>query len=221
MLRSRWQSIDRAHLQYVDLPPISAYKIGDSYFVRDGNHRVSVAKARGIEFIDASLVELGTEITPEPGMPMAKLKKMVIAYERQRYLKAYPMLEGTGISQIKFTAPGRYTEMLHHIEVHKYYLDRNTNSETDFLDAAQSWYDNVYLPILVEMRKEKVLTKFPGRKEGDMYMWIIRHWEELKKRYGEDMTVDRARRDLTEKYGLTFWNRVKERIKQIFPNRNR
>ncbi len=59
LLRSRWRSIDGAVKQYIILPPISVYKVGQWYFVRDGNHRVSVAKAQGVEFIDAEVVELG------------------------------------------------------------------------------------------------------------------------------------------------------------------
>ena len=43
-LRERWQSIDAARLDNVTLPPISVYKIGEWYFVRYGNHRVSVAR---------------------------------------------------------------------------------------------------------------------------------------------------------------------------------
>ena len=51
-LRQRWEKIDQAHLTDVILPPITVYEIGGLYFVRDGNHRVSVAKSRGCEMID-------------------------------------------------------------------------------------------------------------------------------------------------------------------------
>jgi hypothetical protein len=56
--RSRWESIDRAYFQDVILPPIDVYKIGDVYFVKDGNHRVSVAKERGQAYMDAYVVEM-------------------------------------------------------------------------------------------------------------------------------------------------------------------
>src|SRR5512138_1525754 len=42
--RNRWESVDRAHLQDITLPPIEVYKVGTVYFVKDGNHRVSVAR---------------------------------------------------------------------------------------------------------------------------------------------------------------------------------
>src|SRR5712691_9803719 len=56
--RGRWESIDTAYLTHVELPPIELYKIGETYFVKDGNHRVSVARERGQSFIDAHVIEV-------------------------------------------------------------------------------------------------------------------------------------------------------------------
>ncbi len=54
----RWSRIDRAYHQGQELPAVSLYKIGDRYFVRDGNHRVSVARYHRVAAIDAEVVEL-------------------------------------------------------------------------------------------------------------------------------------------------------------------
>ena len=51
--RSRWQRVWLAEHRGAVLPPISVLQVGDSYAVRDGHHRVSVAKARGALTIDA------------------------------------------------------------------------------------------------------------------------------------------------------------------------
>jgi hypothetical protein len=40
------------------LPPIAVYRIGDEHFVRDGHHRVTVARALGAAGIEADVVEL-------------------------------------------------------------------------------------------------------------------------------------------------------------------
>ncbi len=56
-LAERWKRVDRAFHRGLDLPPIRLYKIGDSYFVEDGNHRVSVARYQGIETIEADVTE--------------------------------------------------------------------------------------------------------------------------------------------------------------------
>jgi len=56
--REHWQRIWLAHANGAALPPISVYRVGDEYAVRDGHHRVSVALAHGDESIDADVVEL-------------------------------------------------------------------------------------------------------------------------------------------------------------------
>lgn len=55
--RKRWTSLDRAWHDGVILPPVQLIRVGDVYFVKDGNHRVSVARQHGQEFIDAVVVE--------------------------------------------------------------------------------------------------------------------------------------------------------------------
>jgi hypothetical protein len=54
----RWKRVDLAFHKGEELPPVSLYKLGDDYFVEDGNHRVSVARFHGAEWIDADVTEL-------------------------------------------------------------------------------------------------------------------------------------------------------------------
>jgi hypothetical protein len=58
----KWKRIDRAFHRGQELPPVMLYKIGEAYFVEDGNHRVSVAHYQGVEWIDAEVVELHSSI---------------------------------------------------------------------------------------------------------------------------------------------------------------
>ena len=70
-VQERWKRIDRAFHRAEDLPPVELYKIGDTYFVLDGNHRVSVARYHGIQMIEATVTEFFparvTETRQEPG----------------------------------------------------------------------------------------------------------------------------------------------------------
>jgi hypothetical protein len=68
---SRWESVDRAFQLGQDLPPVSLYKIGDAYFVNDGNHRVSVARYQDVEAIDAEVVEFRSPETSSAPPPVA------------------------------------------------------------------------------------------------------------------------------------------------------
>ncbi len=54
-MAERWKRVDRAFRRSVELPSVSLYKVGGTYFVLDGNHRVSVARFQGVEMIDAEV----------------------------------------------------------------------------------------------------------------------------------------------------------------------
>jgi hypothetical protein len=51
--RERWLGVWMAEQRGASLPPISVVQVGESYAIRDGHHRVSVARARGAVTIDA------------------------------------------------------------------------------------------------------------------------------------------------------------------------
>jgi hypothetical protein len=61
-LQSRWKRVDRAFHRGMELPPVVLYKLGDSYYVLDGNHRVSVARYHGVEMIEAEVTEFGARL---------------------------------------------------------------------------------------------------------------------------------------------------------------
>lgn len=217
MLRGRWESIDRAHKTYVNLPPISVYKLGEWYFVRDGNHRVSVARTQGVEYIDAEVVELDTEIKLQPGMTMRTLRKSVVDYERASFIEEYQPEDYLDMDQISFTSPGMYPEMVNHILVHKYYINQDIKEEIPFSVAAKSWFDNVYTPIVREIRRDGLLATFPGKTEGDLYLWIVRHWDNLKNSTGnQSVSITAAARDYKKRFGTGFLDRMKQRFKNIF-----
>lgn len=54
--QGRWCSVARAYLRGLALPAVNLLQVGDTYIVRDGHHRISVAKALGAEHIDARVV---------------------------------------------------------------------------------------------------------------------------------------------------------------------
>jgi hypothetical protein len=57
-LGERWKRVDRAFHLGVDLAPVVLYKLAGRYFVLDGNHRVSVARYQGVQWIEAEVTQL-------------------------------------------------------------------------------------------------------------------------------------------------------------------
>jgi hypothetical protein len=200
-LRPRWERVDEARLSDIVLPPIQLYEIGGVYFVRDGNHRVSVAKTQGVENVDAEVISLSTEISITPSMTVEDLRKALIAYEKKNFFEKTEFEKITGCDSLDFTIPGRYDVIYNHILVHKYFLNQRCSEEIPFDKATRSWFDNVYKPIVDIITKENLCGQFPGRTPSDLYVWIVKHWDLLKKKYGIHYTILDAVRDFGTRYG--------------------
>lgn len=183
----RWKRLDVAMNELRDLPPIDVYKIGDVYFVRDGNHRVSVAKANGLDAIEARVTEVHTIV---PLTPETDVDDLIIKTEYAQFLRETCLDETRPDQRIELTEPGRYQILLEHIQVHRYYLGLQWDREPTMIEAAASWYDNVYLPVVQAIKESGVLAEFPQRTEADLYIWVAYHRERLKEPYGE-MPPDR------------------------------
>jgi len=61
----KWKRIDRAFRLGQELPPVSLLQLGGDYCVIDGNHRVSVARFHGVEWIDAEVTG-GKSVSTRP-----------------------------------------------------------------------------------------------------------------------------------------------------------
>jgi hypothetical protein len=199
-LRQRWQRVDEAHIRDIILPPIQLYEIGGVYFVRDGNHRVSVSKMQNVEFIDAEVTSLATEINIKPSMTTDELREALIAYEKKIFYEKTEFGSLTKYMDLNFSSPGRYDVIYNHILVHKYYLNENIEEEIPFNDALVSWFNNVYTPVIKIIRDQWLLVNFAGRTEADLYVWIIKHWDFLKMKYGT-YSLAKAAGDFSRKYG--------------------
>ncbi|MEW5817867.1 MAG: transcriptional regulator, partial [Spirochaetota bacterium] len=214
-IKLRWVNVDKAYLTDIILPPIQIYEIGGVYFVRDGNHRVSVARSQGKKYIDAEVTDLRAEIKIEPGMTKQELREAVIKYEQDKFYKETGLTDIIPREELIFSATGRYEEIRHHINGHKYFLNENIKTEIAFKKAAESWYLKVFKPIFDTITENNLVSRFPGRTRADLYVWIVKHWDELKRKYGDGVPIHKAAWDFSEKYGKGFWQRFKERFRKI------
>jgi len=217
-MRHRWQKVDEAHLKDIILPSILLYEIGGVYFVRDGNHRVSVAKAQNVEYIDAEVISLTTEIEIKPSITVEELRDALIYLEKRIFYGETFFGDLTDYWDLDFSSPGRYDVIYNHILVHKYYLNENVEYEIPYFDALVSWYNNVYSPVIKVIKEQWLLANFPKRTEADLYVWIIKHWDFLKKKYGT-YSLAKAADDFTKKYGQEkgrFWRFLVLLVSRIF-----
>lgn len=214
-LKSRWTSIDRANYEDVPLPPVRLYEIGGLYFVRDGNHRVSVARSRGQASIDAEVTSLDAQLAIKQGMTLEDIKRQVLGYEKRRFYERTGFGAATGDEGLDFTSTGRYDEILEHILVHKYFVNQGLARELSLTEAIWSWYENVYRPIVLAIEEEGLLSRFPGRTASDLYVFIVKHWDELKRKYGLGFPIAAAARDYGERYGTSPASRAAGRFSTV------
>jgi hypothetical protein len=180
----RWSRVYAQANSMVGLPPIELYQIDDVYFVRDGNHRVSVARQLGAKTIEAHVTELPTAIDLEPGMTQKELEAAA-SYaeflELTSFRRSRPHHQSLLLSE-----PSRYHELLGHIYLHQEILKRTKNQEVSFEEAAADWYDKVYRPAVTLIRKYNALEHTPQRTEADLYLWLVDHLRELREALGSE-----------------------------------
>ncbi len=214
-LRNRWQHVDEAAIKDIILPPIKVYEISGLYFVRDGNHRVSVAKSRGTEFIDAEVVSLQSEIKLNNPENLQDIIKQIINYEKRLFYAETCFGDITDYWCLDFTRTGRYDVIYNHILTHKYYMNQGKEEEVSMEDAVLSWFNTVYLPIVTSVRKCHILHKFPKRTLADMYVWIVRYWDSLKHTFGDDVPIDKAVQTFGKIYQIPFYKKIKNFFSRI------
>ncbi|MBO8449822.1 MAG: transcriptional regulator, partial [Spirochaetes bacterium] len=116
---------------------------------------------------------------------------------------------------LDFTSPGSYDIIYDHIQGHKYFISRNSGTDTDFPAAVLSWYTNVYRPVLDVVSSARLIKRFPGRTAGDLYIWIIRKWDELKQKYGVEYPLTEVPKELENDRGKQgFLGKLKNLFKR-------
>jgi len=175
-MRERWMRVYQAMTEGGELPPIEVYKVGDDYYVSDGHHRVSVARALGRGTIPARVTEVRTRAPLPPGADPADLLR---AAEYRQFLERTHLDKTRPEARLECSRLGRYEEILRHIGGHGYFLGLERGRPVSVEEAAASWYDNVYLPVVKTIRRHKVLEALAGWTETDLYVEVTRRWLEL------------------------------------------
>jgi hypothetical protein len=216
--KRRWLSIDRAHYDDLILPPVELYQLGETYFVKDGNHRVSVARERGQVYVDAVVIELHA---PVPIGSLAELEEWIEQQEAVEFLSTTELLLLRPEAQVLVTLPGQYQQLLEHISVHRWFLGIESGREIPYAAAVASWYDRVYLPIVEGIREASLLREFPKRTEADLYLWLIEHLWYLREAgvLDEAAPLDEAARSYADAYADSFSPRATRRLARAFRRR--
>lgn len=207
----RWIGISKARYKDIDLPPIEAYKIGEVYFVKDGNHRVSVARERQQVFIDAYVTEIDIPVTLTADMGLSDVLE----------LKDYAhFLQQTGLrslqpdADLQLSNAELYGRLHEHINAHRWYISQERGYEVPYPEAVASWYNTVYQPLADVLQNQGLPQAFPNLTLTDLYL-LISEYQWLRRAADEKAgSVEDADQALRQIYNQKEVRRVLNTVKQ-------
>jgi hypothetical protein len=191
-LSTRWRRIDEIMHRAEELPPVSLYKIGDAYFVQDGNHRVSVARQQGVEMIDAEVVEFRSRVPVDSALTARDLLHKL---EHRHLLERLPIDRVLPEIKVELSDVADYRRLATYIEAHGFRTSQLWKRYVSPEEILGDWYEYHYRPIAEMIREERVLDDFPDRTELDLYLWIVNHRERLALEARDEKISPRAAKD--------------------------
>ena len=165
--RPRWERIARALRRGEDMPPISVFRIGDLHFVRDGHHRVSVARALGRSSIDAYVTEVLTKVGADSRIRVHDLP--VKGHERL-FFERVPLPEEAR-DEIELSDPWGYAQLAEGVEAWGFRLMQARDELLSRQRVAEVWYSEEYRPVVAMIRDADLLD---GGTTTDAYMRMSR-----------------------------------------------
>jgi len=209
---ARWQRV-KLGMDHM-IRPIDVYQIDQVYFVMDGNHRVSVARQRGMTHIPAYVTNIKSSV---PLTPEDDFEDVIIKNQQVRFRKETGLEELRPDLEFATSFPGSYQQLWEQISKHQLNLEIWHHYPYTFQEAAENWVEEVYLPILRTVSQSGLLRDFPERTPTDLYIWLTQHQKELSRQYGWEIQPDAAVDSLAVAYGNRLAHRWKRLKKKLFP----
>ncbi|MBL8127122.1 MAG: transcriptional regulator, partial [Chloroflexia bacterium] len=162
---------------------------------KDGNHRVSVARERGQEYIDAEVIEGHIRA---PFYAEMEPNEMLLQAEYAEFLRRTDLDRLEPDHDIRPSALGRYDEIWEHILGHRNWLAAIRHEPVSDREAVADWYQHIYCPIIDVARAQGLTDRFPNHTEADVYLWVMRHRWEIERDLGHDVGPVSAAEDFAE-----------------------
>ncbi len=186
--RARFEQIAAAERRGQSFPPIDVYRVGDAHFVKDGHHRVAVARARGRRLIEASVTEILTQAGAGTDLRVTDLP--VKSHERLLWERVPLPTEDR--RRLRLREPGDYGLLAEGVEAWGF---RRMQAEGILLDrptVARRWLAEEYDPV-VAMLGEAGLIPDPHW-ETEAYLRLAAERYQLLRTHAWDATVVAALR---------------------------
>ena len=190
-VRERWQRINTAQRKGQAMPPIDVYRIGELHFVKDGHHRVSVARALGHKDINAYVTEVLTQVGAGREI---RLKDLPLKSHQRLFFERVP-LTAEERQRIHLSDEWRYAALAEAVEAWGFRASQARRQELSRREVAESWFRDEYEPVVEMLREAQLVPK--GVSDTEAYMKVA-HLRYLLLRTHDwtDDVIDAVRRDL-------------------------
>jgi hypothetical protein len=189
-VRSRWERIATAQRRGEEIPPIDVYRIGDLHFVRDGHHRVSVARARGFQDINAYVTDVETAVGADRAIT---LKDLPLKSHERLFYERVP-LPREGRARIQLSDEWRYAGLAEAVEAWGFRVTQHRGELMTREEVAEAWFREEYEPV-VEMLREADLVRSGTETEAYMRVAHLRYLV-LRTHEWDDEVIERLRKEL-------------------------
>jgi len=165
-VRGRWERIAVAQRRGESMPPISVYRVGDVHFVRDGHHRVSVARSLGRDDIDAYVTEVQTRLGMAGNLRLSDLPLK----GHERIFDERVPLESEQRARVRLSDPWQYALLAEGVEAWGFRAMQERSHFMDRRQVAREWFADEYAPVAEMLREGGFVA--PGETEADAYLRV-------------------------------------------------
>jgi hypothetical protein len=163
-VRARWERIAQAMRRGEPIPPISLYRVSDLHFVRDGHHRVSVARALGHRDIEAYVTEVRTRVGADRGLRPSELPLKA----HERVFRERVPLPAEQARRVTLTDPWGYGALAEAVEGWGFRESQERGELMDREETALAWYEEEFAPVVAMLREAGLVG---GREtDADAYL---------------------------------------------------
>jgi hypothetical protein len=187
--RLRFERIAEARRRGVSMPPIDVYRVGELHFVRDGHHRVAVARAQGRDTIDGRVVEVLTRVPADRSMSLDDLPLK----SHERLFHERVPLPPHARERIALTDPVRCGTLAEGVEAWGLRLIQHEARFLDREQVASRWFSEEYEPVVALLREAELI----GRRETetDAYLRLSgERYRIMRTQEWSDEAIERVRR---------------------------
>jgi uncharacterized protein (DUF2384 family) len=187
--RARFERIAEAARRGVSMPPIDVYRVGELHFVRDGHHRVAVARAQGRDTIDAHVVEVLTQVPADSSITLDDLPLK----SHQRLFHERVPLPPDARARIALTDPIQYGTLAEGVEAWGFRVSQRDERFMDRPHTALRWFHEEYIPVVAILRDAELI----GRREteADAYLRLSgERYRIMRTHEWSDEAIERVRR---------------------------